>query len=170
MTKRLESIIKEEITPANLVSLLRPIAAYIGLKKLKGKELSIYLGAVMLTDVLDGILARKQGPSPLGGHIDRISDHATEVIAYSCLGYPVQAKVHAVRDLIVDFTLAMGWADEKDKPRSDPYSKTAYASLKAAAFMLTPLNRKAGNALGLLATAVSLERALELYDPVVQNR
>ncbi len=155
-------IVQDEATPANLISAARPVATYLGIKELDGMELSAFLSVTMATDALDGIIARKTGPSPMGNHVDRMSDHATECIAMFGLGFPVIPYVHVVRDSIVDGLILAGRVNESGTSRQSLLSRGGYGVLKTAAFVTKPIIPEVGDALGYASTAVSIERAVEL--------
>ena len=149
-----------EATIANLISASRPaLAAYI-FHEFEGIAQSISIGGVMALDALDGIVARKIGPSPLGKHIDRISDHAVAAICYFSLGYPVFGVVNTARDIVVD--VAALKLDESRTHRRTTWSRYAYGIAKTATFMTAPISHAAGEMLALVSTGMSFYRAVDL--------
>ncbi len=73
------------LTPANLVSFARvPLAAAFVLWPDFGVRLAI-LGAAAGTDLLDGALARRLGPSRLGAWMDPVADKIFMLTAFGAL-------------------------------------------------------------------------------------
>ncbi len=73
------------LTPANLVSLSRvPLAAASAVFPGLGVRLAVLAGAAA-TDLLDGWLARRLGPSRLGAWMDPVSDKVFMLTAFGVL-------------------------------------------------------------------------------------
>ena len=74
------------LTPANLVSLSRvPLALAFALFPAVGVRVAVLAGAAA-TDLLDGALARRLGPSRLGAWMDPVADKIFMLTAFIALG------------------------------------------------------------------------------------
>ena len=159
---RVALVAEEETTLANMISASRPPLAYFAIHGLEGALSSLAIGGVMALDAVDGMVARRLGPSKWGAHVDRISDHAVEAIAYFSLGFPVIGTITAARNAAVDSALLKGVVDEKETNRRSILSRGGYGIAKTATFMAAPLSHFTGEALAYASTAFSLCRALDL--------
>ena len=77
----LTTIVKNEFTLQNLISVSRPLIAYTGLEYV---DEPIYQSGIIatafLTDAVDGLLARRFGKSKFGAYVDIFSDRALEMV------------------------------------------------------------------------------------------
>lgn len=161
-------VAEEEATLANLISASRPaLAAYV-LHELEGIAQSLSIGGVMAMDAVDGIIARKFRPSPLGGHVDRIADHAVAAISYFSLGYPVFGWINAARDGLVDAVALK--VDESPTNRRKAWSRYSYGLAKGATFMIAPLSHAAGEVFAVASTAFSFYRAADLLRGLIRHK
>jgi cardiolipin synthase len=75
------------LTPANVVSFSRlPLALAFAVYPAVGARLAV-LAAAAGTDLLDGALARRLGPSRLGAWMDPVADKVFMVAAFGALGF-----------------------------------------------------------------------------------
>ncbi|MFH1649265.1 MAG: YqeG family HAD IIIA-type phosphatase [Candidatus Woesearchaeota archaeon] len=76
--------VRQELTPANALSLSRPFIAAYGLHNFADDptKLALTFGAAFLTDTLDGVVARMtHSQSKLGGYMDLIGDRGLEMVS-----------------------------------------------------------------------------------------
>jgi len=74
------------LTPANVVSLSRvPLAVVFAVYPAVGVRMAVLAGAAA-TDLLDGALARRLGPSRLGAWMDPVADKIFMLTAFGALG------------------------------------------------------------------------------------
>ncbi|HIG98384.1 TPA: methyltransferase domain-containing protein [Candidatus Woesearchaeota archaeon] len=159
--------VERETTFANAISLTRPLLAAYVLHELEGVAKSAAIGGVMALDAVDGWVARRFGPSPLGKHVDRIADHIVAAIAYFSLGYPLLGIVNAARDAVVD--VVSFHADEKATNRRTVLSRAGYGLVKTATFVTAPVSYVAGGILAGISTAFSFYRAADLFRGMSKN-
>ena len=81
--ERVSDGVVREVTPANAISVSRPLIAWYGLESFMDEpvKLSLTLGAAFATDALDGFIARRFGDERgLGGYVDVFADRALELL------------------------------------------------------------------------------------------
>jgi len=103
------------LTPANLVSLARvPLAVAFALFDRAGVRVLV-LAAAAASDLLDGWLARRLGPSRLGAVLDPVTDKAFMLTAFSVLALsgaltPLEVVGVLLRDILAPLGYLAGVA------------------------------------------------------------
>ncbi|GEM_PF-6895334 len=183
--------LRRELTPANALSLSRPFlvagANRVGLEK--PGMYRAFMIAAQVTDIFDGIAARKYGPSPYGGLIDIVSDHATEAVLYRGLKQEgivpswvpvITAARHVTTDLlraghtIFDSAvlherngiLQLNGSETAKKVVGSRVMRGGFGALKAVVPFVAPSHPRLARDLSVVAAGVSVARGI----PVVFNR
>ena len=103
------------LTPANIVSLSRvPLALAFAVFPAVGVRLAVLAGAAA-TDLLDGALARRLGPSRLGAWMDPVADKIFMLTAFVALGTTgalgwLEVAGVLLRDVLTPLGYLAGWA------------------------------------------------------------
>lgn len=166
----------EEFTWANFISIMRPLLIILALVQLKYQPvlLGLSIAAIILMDVLDGMVARRSARlSRLGAHIDIAADRAVELIVlFTYAGWGLISwifpLIFTIRGLETDFLrllngiykdaeyktpLSLGKADNR-------FMRGFYGAIKLAAFSILPVFPKTGLILMVIALATNLYRGL----------
>lgn len=184
------NLLRRELTLANGLSAVRPFLVMVANKtKLENPLFRGLMGSAFAIDSLDGMAARRNGGSRLGGLIDIIADHAVEFLMYARLKkegiVPAWVPVVVgVRDVITDTIRAShiivdptildkdkGVLKIEDSNLSESIigsnvSRTGYALLKAVVALTAPSNPKLAKNLAIAAAGLSIIRGI----PVLFNR
>jgi len=175
MYMNLSTIVKQEITFPNIVSISRPLTAYIGIEYI---DEPIYQTSVIatafLTDALDGILTKRFGQSKLGAYIDIFADRALEMVTMwsfakdELISYTIPT-IFTAKGLIVDSLRVL--RDRKKGDFSNPLSygnnenkteRFSYALIKGTYLSGVPiLSSTINSILGVSTTAFGLYRGLK---------
>ncbi len=162
-------------SPADAVSLLRPVAAVavLILFQFQPLALALMLTAVLLMDALDGWLARRFGSSRWGAFIDLIGDRGVELAVlffYAAWGWisPLIPLLFLIRGFMTDtirllndrypdpayrHPLSIGGADSR-------FSRALTNSAKIAVCLVAPFDHMLGNVLAWLAALINLYRGV----------
>jgi len=106
------------LAPANLVSLSRvPLALAFALFPAVGVRVAVLAGAAA-TDLLDGALARRLGPSRLGAWMDPVADKIFMLTAFIALGLSgalgwLEVAGVLLRDVLTPLGYLASWAGRR---------------------------------------------------------
>lgn len=173
---------KKELTPANLISVSRPILAFYGLHEFENNPivLATWMTGVMSLDTVDGYVARKTVKSRLGAYFDISADRAVELITLftyasrDMISYAAPT-IFIIRGLITDSLrvlnsiypnseynqpLSLGGADNK-------YTRALYGITKTVSFATLPISKTIGTVSTMVALGLNLFRG---FPVIFSNR
>ena len=167
--------VKQVVTPANLISISRPLIAWYGISHFSDKPvyLSLTLAAAFATDALDGVLARyfKQDKG-IGTYVDIAADRSLELLTlwhFALVGeisyaFPI---IFSVKGAVTDYLRISRDLKRKDfsKPLkyggNDKRSQRFLYALSKAVFIcgIPVFNSLANNVFGIIAVAYGIYRS-----------
>ena len=166
------------VTPANAISLSRPLIALYGLKKYSDEpyKLSLAMCCAFATDALDGMVAKYiDDDSACGQYVDIFADRSLELItmwSYARDGL-IPGYIPAaftIKGIIVDSTrLYRNWQDgDFTKPlrhgnNDAQFKRASYALVKGSYLSGVPIfNNSLNNMLGAATLILGLYRGLRV--------
>lgn len=156
---------------ANTLPIVRAAASPVIAKKLetikpedRTWKLGLAVGALAVTDKIDGWIARKIGPTKLGGWLDQMADKALVIPIFHTLSKTgeisnLHCKTKIVRD--IGITAARTYASRRDiNVDAQPLGKyKAVAEMATLAAAASPLSAKAGVIEGMATASTALSLA-----------
>lgn len=156
---------------ANTLPIIRAAASPIIAKRLETTKpedrtwkLGLAVGALAVTDKLDGWIARKIGPTKLGGWLDQMADKALVIPIFHTLSKTgeissLHCKTKIARD--IGITAARTYASRRNiNVDAQPLGKyKAVAEMATLAAAASPLSAKAGVIEGMATASTALSLA-----------